>query len=54
MNIQDQRDLGHKEEIIKIFKNLNGIGNCIFKNLCHCGDAGLGDILLFAQLLDQL
>ena len=46
--------LGQKEEIIKIFKNLNGIGDCIFKNPSYQGDAGLGVMLLFAQLLDQL
>lgn len=46
--------LGQKEEIIKIFKNLNGIGDCIFKNPYYQGDAGLGVMLLFAQLLDQL
>ena len=46
--------LGQKEEIIKIFKNLNGIRDCIFKNPYYQGDAGLGVMLLFAQLLDQL
>lgn len=46
--------LGQKEEIIKIFKNLNGIGDCIFKNPCYQGDTGLGVMLLFGQLLDQL
>ena len=46
--------LGQKEEIIKIFKNLNGIGDCIFKNPCHQGISGLGVMLLFAQLLDEL
>ena len=54
MNIQDQRELVKIERRNKIFKNLNGIGDCIFKNPCHQGISGLGVMLLFAQLLDEL
>ena len=52
--LEEERKTYEKEEIIKIFKNLNGIGDCIFKNPYYQGDAGLGVMLLFAQLLDQL